>query len=110
MKCFDTKNGDFEVEQVRVTTGSGDIFFRRRISRNDDGSISAVSAEMEVITQCQDAAAALEELAEKNGEAVQILSGIEDGGFHAILGPEVMVSLMPQNGTMMFLLGEKVDG
>ena len=54
MKCFDTKYGDFEVEQVRVTTGGGDIFFRRRISRNDDGSISAVSAEMEVITQCQE--------------------------------------------------------
>lgn len=94
-------------EQVRVCFDSSpDVWFRKRITEDENGNVCAASAETEIITMNPDVESALRDLEEKNPEAVRILSDIEDGGFHAILGPEVVTVLMAPMGPMEFLLGE----
>lgn len=97
-------------EHVRVSIeGSPEVWFRRRISEDEDGNVTCRALDMEIITSNQEVEDCLKELAEANPEAVRILTTNEDGGFHAVVGPEICVILMPLEGTMKFLLGEKTE-
>lgn len=94
-------------EQVRVCfDDSPDVWFRRRVAEDENGELCTVSTETEIITNNPEVESALLEIAEKDAKAICILSRIEDGGFHAILGPEIVTMVMPIMGPMEFLLGE----
>lgn len=97
-------------EHVRVSLeGSPEVWFRRRISEDEEGNVTCRALDMEIVTSNQEVEDCLKDLAEANPEAVKILTTNEDGGFHAIVGPEICVILMPPEGTMQFLLGEKTE-
>ena len=80
------------------------IWLRRRVTEDEDGNVISVSDKTEIITDNPQVEEALKWMEEKSPEAVSILSGMEDGGIHALLGPNVKIVLMPEGGSIEFIL------
>lgn len=107
MKVMDSVHGTYEVEQIRISiSGEPDVWFRRRIRTDDDGNIIETGGDCEIVSSHSGVEEALTDLEKDYPKIVRVLSRNEDGGLHAIIGPEVCVVLFPQDGTVQFLLGE----
>ena len=105
MQGMDSVYGAFETEQVRVSMdGEPDVWFRRRIGLQKDGVETEAEARAEVITDNPDVAAVLKDLAERYPADAEILSGAEDGRFHAILSGNITIHLLPPKGSLAFIV------
>jgi hypothetical protein len=80
------------------------IWLRRRVTEDEEGSVISVSDKTEIITDNPQVEDILNWMEERSPEAVSILSRMEDGGIHALLGPNVKIVLMPESGSMEFNL------
>lgn len=101
---------EYRCDHVRVSFDNmPDVWIRRRITEDEDGNILSTSEEAEILSMNPEVERCLSELEEQAPDAVCVLSDIEDGGLHAIVGPEVIIVMMPPEGTMEFLIGEKIE-
>jgi len=91
MKCVDSVRGEYEMEHWKISIeGEPEIWFRRNPNEGDWTA--------EVMTNHPEVQEELVAIAEKFPEEIEILSLIEDGGFHAIIQPSISFELQPCGG------------
>lgn len=80
------------------------IWLRRRVTEDEEGNVISVSDKTEIITDNTEVEDCLRWIEIEDPEAVSILCWMEDGGIHALLGPNVKIVLMPEGGSIEFIL------